>query len=91
MSKRQPRFEIVRTDAGWHARYKSANGEKVWTTEANGYRKERTAIAAIESFTGYEVTVQPNTENLEVYKWDIKLGLVLLEVRRVDERSAVTA
>lgn len=32
---RQPRFEIVRSDADqpWHARFRAANGAIVWSTE----------------------------------------------------------
>lgn len=28
-----PRFEVVRTHSGWHARFIAGNGETVWTTE----------------------------------------------------------
>jgi uncharacterized protein YegP (UPF0339 family) len=33
MSARQPRFEIVRTDSGWHARFRAANGRVVLSSE----------------------------------------------------------
>lgn len=37
--KRPPRFEIVRTDAGWHSRFRAGNGQIVWTTEVYTRRK----------------------------------------------------
>lgn len=40
-------FEVVRTEAGWHARFRAANGRIVWTTEP--YTRRRAALAAIES------------------------------------------
>ena len=42
---RQPRFEVVRTDAGWHARFIAANGRIVWWTET--YTRRRGAVNAI--------------------------------------------
>ena len=42
---KRPRFEVVRTDAGWHARFVAANGRIVWTTEV--YERERAARRAI--------------------------------------------
>lgn len=47
MSARQPRFEIVRGDAGWWARFRAANGRVVWTTET--YRRRIDAAAAIRA------------------------------------------
>ena len=40
------RFEIVRTDAGWHSRFRAANGRIVWSTEV--YTRERACLRAIE-------------------------------------------
>ena len=45
MSKREPRFEVVRSDAGWFARFRAANGQKVWQTES--YTRRRAAWNAI--------------------------------------------
>lgn len=39
------RYEIVKTDDGFRARFKGANGEIVWWTE--NYNDERDARAAI--------------------------------------------
>jgi uncharacterized protein YegP (UPF0339 family) len=39
-------FEIVRTNAGWHARLKGTNGEIVWSTEV--YTHKTTALEAID-------------------------------------------
>jgi uncharacterized protein YegP (UPF0339 family) len=64
MSDRDPRFEIVRTDAGWHARFRASNGRIVWTTET--YQGNRRAVHAIELITGSEVRVSPHAEHPEV-------------------------
>jgi uncharacterized protein YegP (UPF0339 family) len=42
---RQPRFEVVRTDDGWHARFRAANGRIVWTTEV--YTRRSAAVQAL--------------------------------------------
>lgn len=44
---RQPRFEIVRTNAEqpWHARFRAANGRVVWVTET--YTRRRAAVEAV--------------------------------------------
>lgn len=48
---RQPRFEVVRTAAGWHARYRAANGQIVWTTEV--YKRRGKAHHAVDLLLGY--------------------------------------
>lgn len=40
------KFEIVRTDAGYHSRIKGGNGETVWVTES--YVDSRDAENAIQ-------------------------------------------
>jgi uncharacterized protein YegP (UPF0339 family) len=48
---RRPRYEIVRTDAGWHARFRASNGRIVWTTEVYTRRRDaRNAIALLRAF-----------------------------------------
>lgn len=42
---RQPRFELVHTDAGWHARFRAANGRICWWTET--YARRRAALRAV--------------------------------------------
>jgi uncharacterized protein YegP (UPF0339 family) len=76
--KRTPRFEIVRTDAGHHARFVAGNGRIVWTTEV--YASRRRTFEAIELITGakpYEVQGA----------WFITHLLRTVEVRLVDERT----
>ena len=55
MSARQARFEIVRTEAGWHARFRATNGRIVWWTE--NYTRRRAAVFAVwavaETFGGH--------------------------------------
>lgn len=79
MSRRQPRFEIVRTAAGWHARFRAANGQVVWTTES--YTRRRAAIGAIKALpTVYD---RGTTTLLAGGVW---FGSHRVEVREVDER-----
>jgi uncharacterized protein YegP (UPF0339 family) len=44
------RFDVVRTNAGYHARFVAANGEIVWTTEV--YTQLDTALDAIDLLRG---------------------------------------
>jgi uncharacterized protein YegP (UPF0339 family) len=56
---RQPRFEVVHTGPRqFHARFRAANGEIVWTTET--YTRRRTAWDAIEliDMTCYDCIVE---------------------------------
>lgn len=47
------RFEVVRTDAGHHARFVAANGQTVWVTESYTRRRAAwNAIRVIESAVG---------------------------------------
>lgn len=46
------RFEVVRTDAGHHARYVASNGRIVWTTEV--YTRRSPAYQAILAITDCE-------------------------------------
>jgi uncharacterized protein YegP (UPF0339 family) len=55
VTAREPRFEIVRTDAGWHARFRAANGRIVWTTEV--YARRGKAVNAIQLICGRKVYV----------------------------------
>lgn len=48
---RQPRFEVVRTAAGWHARFRAVNGQVVWTTEV--YKRRGKAHHAVDLLLGY--------------------------------------
>ena len=77
---RQPRFEVVRTGAGWHARFRAANGQVVWTTEVYTRRKaaER-AVLLICDRDGFYLS--PHQDWPEV-AWSV----LLIEVREVDER-----
>lgn len=42
---RKPRFEIVRTDHGWHGRFRATNGRIIWWTES--YGRKRGAVTAV--------------------------------------------
>lgn len=78
-----PRFEIVRTTAGHHARLRAANSQIVWTTEV--YARRRAAFRAIELITGDRITTPPAAEHPEVF-WQGNLERPT-EVRDVDERG----
>ncbi len=92
MTAREPRFEIVRSDAGWHARFRAANGRIVWVTES--YSRERAARAAIrallEPFYGYFIDNGTAIGSLSSRDSWNKVDRAVLEVRHVDERTAVT-
>lgn len=74
-----PRFEVVHTAAGRHARFVAANGRTIWWTET--YTRRAGALHAIELATGNPVTSSPFSNGPEVIR-----GHELLEVREVDER-----
>lgn len=84
---RQPRFEVVRTDAGWHARFVAANGQTVWVTES--YTRRRAAVRAIEAIVdpcygwieGDAVVCLSSRDS-----WN-KTNRSVAEVRTIDERS----
>lgn len=78
---RVPRFEVVRSDAGWFARFVAANGQKVWQTEV--YQRAGKARRAIGLVVGYDVKQYRDT-------WEVPhpaAAYGLLEVRQVDERG----
>jgi uncharacterized protein YegP (UPF0339 family) len=93
-----PTYEIVRTNAGWHTRFRAINGQVVWTTEV--YTRRRGALAAIRSINSIHYAW------VEDFWWDDiqarGLGLCSLEsrdswnktnypiarIRDIDERGA---
>lgn len=81
---REPRFEIVRTDAGWHARFRAANGRITFWTE--NYTRRRAAVAAVLGITGqsalYLSSFQAHPEVRTPWS-----GHGLTEVRDIDGRS----
>ena len=76
------RFEIVRTNAGHHARFIAANGRTVWTTEV--YTRRRAAVAAVELIAGAQVTTSRFADHPEI-SWAGNEGRGTTEVRDVDE------
>jgi len=88
MSARKPRFEVVRVDGGRFVRFVAANGRIVWGTPGLLSRRID-AFRAIELVTGY--AVQPYHDGFEVHVgFGVDPENGLLEVRLVDERTAVT-
>jgi uncharacterized protein YegP (UPF0339 family) len=95
---RDPRFEVVRTDAGWHARFVASNGQTVWVTES--YRKKETAVRAIDTLARhFSPTGQAWVSNVRVGNErhvEVRYGSEdhrtwsdahRLDVRLVDERT----
>ncbi len=78
------RFEIVRSDAGWHARLRAGNGRIVWVTES--LTRRRAAVQAVEFITGRAIYKSPHTEHPEV-DWAGNRETPT-EVHDVDERGA---
>lgn len=81
MSAREPRFEVVHSDAGWFARFVASNGAKVWQTEV--YARRKFAVRAISLIAGYDVA--QHGDQSEVLHPSGLFGL--LEVRDQDERT----
>lgn len=83
MTRRKPRFELVRVEGGFFVRFIGANGRIVWVTPGL-YSKRAHAFRAVELIAGTEP--RDVGHGLEV----VVCGLVdrdeLLEVREVDER-----
>lgn len=69
---RGPRFEIVRTDAGHHARLRAGNGEVVWVTEV--YTRRAPAQNAVGVLA-------------RVFRSPTDYAPAGVEVRDVDERT----
>lgn len=65
------RFEVVRTDSGWHSRFVAANGRIVWWTET--YTRRRAAVTAIACIG-------------DAPRYSNGRDADLIEVREVDER-----
>lgn len=84
MTPREPRFELVRTDAGFHARFRAANGRVVWTTEV--YKRRGKAVKAVELIAGHPLYVSPFAAWPEV----LHAG-EHIELRDADERSEAVA
>jgi uncharacterized protein YegP (UPF0339 family) len=84
MTTRQPRFEIVRTDAGHVVRFIASNGREVWRT-SESYARQKAALRAIELIVGSPVRTYG--DELEVSVPFGVTGYGLLEVRTVDERT----
>lgn len=75
------RFEVVRTDAGWHSRFVAGNNKTVWTTEV--YTRRRAAVSAIESLLDQTITTSPFADHPEIARGPFRLTT---EVRDIDER-----
>jgi len=55
---KRPRFQIVRGDAGWFARFIAANGREVWRTSETYKRRagaDRAVALLWEDYTAHDV------------------------------------
>lgn len=80
MTRKKPRFEIVRVEGGWFVRFVAANGRIVWVTPGL-YSKRSHAFRAIELITGYAPRDVGHGLEVEVTGTVDRDGL--LEVREV--------
>lgn len=83
-----PTYEIVRTDAGWHTRFRATNGRIVWTTEI--YTRRRGALAAIRSINAIHyawVEYGGLCSLASRDSWN-KTNYPIAHIRDVDEREA---
>jgi uncharacterized protein YegP (UPF0339 family) len=79
------RFEMVRTDVGWHARFRASNRRIVWVTEVYTRRAsaKKAILSVAQSFTLSRAHFTFVRDDLHVLA-----GGVSVEVREVDEREA---
>lgn len=72
-------FEIVRTDGGWHSRFRAANGKIVWWTE--NFSRVRSAEDALKHFgepdirRGHLCWLRMNGETVPVFERDERSGV----------------
>ena len=85
-----PTYEIVRTDAGWHTRFRAANGRIVWTTEV--YTRRRAALAAIRSINAihYAWVEDEGLVSLASRNSWTKTNNPIAHIRDIDEREQYT-
>lgn len=80
-----PRFEIVRTDAGFHARFRSNNGNIIMSSE--NYTRRHRALRAIELVTGDDVYYSRFQDWPEIGHGNANSRTTMVEIRDVDERQ----
>lgn len=92
---REPRFELVHTDAGWHSRFRAGNGRIVWATEV--YPRSIAALRAVGALAHHlspthqlwvetkQPEVRYGSEGHDTYSTAHRIP-----VRVVDERTEVT-
>lgn len=91
MTARRARFEIVRTDAGWHARIVAANGNVILSSEV--YARRRGALGAVASAlqaAGCAVNRPPTPDTVPGRYLAVPMFSdepVSFEVRDIDERE----
>lgn len=83
-----PTYEIVRTDAGWHTRFRAINGRIVWTTEV--YTRRRAALNAIRSINAIHYAWVEDGHLVSLASRDSwnKVNHGIAHVVDVDEREA---
>jgi uncharacterized protein YegP (UPF0339 family) len=79
-----PRFEIVRSSAGFHARFRSSNGNIIMSSEV--YARRRGALRAAELIAGADVYYSPFQDWPEILHGRRGRDR-MVEVRDVDERQ----
>lgn len=80
------RFEIVRTDIGWHSRFVAANHKTVWVTET--YKRHKSAVKAILSIAlEFDYAASPYIDRLGRVHTSHGGHGQTIEVREIDERG----
>ena len=87
-----PRFEIVRSVAGWHVRLIAANSQIVISSEVLTRRAsaEKNVLAQLRALTGHDWRLHWNVvgvEQIAVRPFEIALDIHPMLVRHVDERG----
>jgi uncharacterized protein YegP (UPF0339 family) len=89
MTPRQPRFEIVRSDAGWFARVRGGNSRKVWQSEV--YTRETAALNAFrvlgDLFGAGRAHVNDTALHVTTFTDGNGVGVLVLPIRAIDERT----
>lgn len=81
------RFEIVQTDAGFHARYVAGNNETVMSQEVVKHRKSAIGAALSIARTFHPSAAVIEETNSAVWVVYVTEAVVRVPIRDVDERT----
>jgi uncharacterized protein YegP (UPF0339 family) len=86
----EERFEIVHTEAGWHARVRAANAEITWSTEVyTTYSAAVDAVVNLAELFSYDGRVWLDAHGITVAGDGSELGSkISVPVVAIDERQS---